>query len=84
MKNHRGQVTIEIVLILVVSVGVALAVSKGFRENQFFANLVSGPWRSLAGLIQNGSWGSPEKTMSRHPNHVSRLSSVRAQPVGEK
>jgi hypothetical protein len=81
MKKHSesGQASIEMALMLVVIVAMALAVSQGFKSNQIFANLISGPWRSLSGLIQNGVWGDPASTVAKHPNGFSRISS----PEGE-
>lgn len=81
MNNQRGQASIEMVLMVALVVMVALAVSKGLRDNEFFANLVSGPWTSVAGLIQNGVWGSPEATMAKHPNQFLRVSTVEGDPV---
>jgi hypothetical protein len=78
MKNARGQVSVEIVLMLVVSVSIVAAVMQGFKSNSVFSNLVSGPWQSLAGLIQNGSLGPPGSTMANHPNQFDRVSSPRA------
>jgi hypothetical protein len=77
IKNSRGQATIEMVLMTVVIVATALTVSSAFRNNEFFANLVSTPWKALAGLIQNGAWGTPTDTMAKHPNGELRLNTVR-------
>lgn len=79
MKNQRGQVAIEMVLMTIVMVGAAMAISVAFRENQYIASLVSGPWKSLSGMIQNGVWGSPESTMKKHPAYYDRLSTVKGE-----
>lgn len=81
MRNERGQITIEIVLMLAFTLGIALLVSKTFRSEEYLANLVSGPWRSVAGLVQNGVWGTPEETMNQHPNQSARVNSVRGEEV---
>jgi hypothetical protein len=75
-KNSKGQMAVEMVLILVVMVAGAITISSAFREQEFFATLVSGPWKSTAGLIQNGVWGPPEDTMVMHPNHYNRVNTV--------
>ncbi len=81
MKNQRGQASIEMVLMVALAVMVAMAVSKGLRDNEFFATLVSGPWTSITGLVQNGTWGSPEDTMAKHPNQFVRVSTVEGDDV---
>jgi hypothetical protein len=79
--NQKGQSTVEMVLILTVLVAIAITVGEGFRNNELFAKLVSGPWQSLAGLIQNGVWGSPKDTYSQHPNQFERVNTVRGEPL---
>ena len=76
IKNSRGQMSVEMVLMVVVLVAGAAAVSSAFRKQEFFATLVSGPWVSLSGLIQNGVWGNPTDTMIKHPAHFHRVSTV--------
>ncbi|MCB0350135.1 MAG: hypothetical protein KDD38_03060 [Bdellovibrionales bacterium] len=81
IRRERGQASVEMVLMLVLMVGVMAFVSTTFRQNEIFASLVSGPWKQLSGLIQNGAWGDPESTMTIHPNRQSRVSSVRGDLV---
>lgn len=76
-SNERGQMVVEMVLMLVVMVGVAVSVASTFRNNEYIAKLVSGPWESLSGLIQNGVWGRPGDTVGKHPNVFHRLNTVR-------
>src|SRR5690606_38187619 len=76
-RADSGQASTELILILVVLVTAVLAVSTAFRNEEYFATLVSGPWRSLQGLIQNGTYGSPDDTMSRHPSRFERAASAR-------
>lgn len=79
--GERGQMVVEMVLMLVVMAGVTIFVTKTFRDNDFIAKLVSGPWESLSGLIQNGVWGRPGETMSKHPNVLGRLNTVRGEDL---
>lgn len=81
MKNSKGQVSVEIVLMLALMVGIMTLVSTSFRNNELIASLVSGPWKHLSGLIQNGSWGTPTETMTQHPNRQDRVSSPRGELV---
>lgn len=78
--NRRGQMVIELVLMMTVLLGFVFLVSSSFRDNNFVAQLVSGPWQNLAGMMQNGVWATPEAGMSQHPNSYNRWST----PVGEK
>ena len=81
MKNSSGQASIEMVLMVATVVFVVVTASQLIKQNEIFAQLVSGPWKSFAGLIQNGVLGSPEKTMDMHPNQFSRLASIKGQEV---
>lgn len=81
VNNQSGQMIIEYILLTVITIGIAIFVSSSFRSNEFLAQMVSAPWRSLAGMIQNGSWGDPESTMANHPNHHANSSSFRGEPV---
>ncbi len=78
--GRTGQVSVEMVLMLVVSVGFITLVTQAFKSNEYFATLVSGPWSSLSGLIQNGVLGSPADTMAKHPNTLNRINSPRGDP----
>ncbi len=79
LDPEAGQITVEIVLMLVVTVGIILAVSTAARKNQWLADLVSGPWNDLASIIQNGVPLAPGQTVmqmaSEHPESWSRVSS---------
>lgn len=79
LKKLSGQASIEMALMLTVIVFVSLTVASSFKNNQYFANLVTGPWQSLSGLIQNGVWGDPQKTMAQHPNQFARVSTVKGE-----
>ncbi len=69
LSSQSGQSVLEAVLILVIFFGLVTYISNELQQNEVVANLVSGPWDSLAGLIQNGAWGTPEATSSLHPSH---------------
>jgi len=77
--SQNGQALIEMTLMLAVLLGGIFFVSREFRSENFIARLVSGPWLSLAGMMQNGVWGAPSKTTTLHPNSFGRVTS----PEGE-
>ena len=79
--GHGGQVTVELALMMIVVVGAALAVSQAFRSGDFLADLVSGPWKNLSGMIEAGVWAPPEKALANHPNTTARISTVKGVPL---
>lgn len=80
-KNQRGQMAIEMVLMTAVMVAATLFIASEFKKNEFVANLVSGPWQTLSGMIQNGVWGTPQDTMAKHPNHSGRVNTVKGEDL---
>lgn len=72
VKNQRGQLAVEAVLLLALSIGIFMAVSATFREKQYFSSILSRPWQSVSSMIQNGVWNTNEM----HPAHRSRWISV--------
>jgi hypothetical protein len=75
--NQRGQLVIESVLILSLLVALGAVVAVGFKNNDLFSNMVSAPWKSLSGLLQNGVWSPPERSMAQHPANHGRHISIR-------
>lgn len=69
LKSQSGQFLLEALLMMFIFLAAVMIVSNAFRSNEFFANLVTSPWQSLSGLIQNGAWGTPDQTYALHPNH---------------
>lgn len=77
MKNQRGQLTVEAVLILAIVMSTVYAGTKVMRDEAFLAKMVERPWSFLAGMIENGVWMPAESGRSLHPNHLSRHGSPR-------
>ncbi len=75
-KNERGQMILEYILLTVVAIGLSVLVSSSLKKNEILGKLISSPWTNLAGMIQNGSWGSPKSTIPNHPNHHSNSASL--------
>lgn len=75
VKSQRGQAIVEALLIMIIFLGIGLAVMSFFKDQEVLAKLVKGPWQSLSGVLQNGTWGEPGATAVKHPNthyrHVS-------------
>ena len=81
LRDRTGQMAVEMVLIIALVVGFSVFVGNEFRNRSFIAGLVSAPWKSLAGMIQNGVWGPSQDTMSQHPNSFSRVTSPEGDPI---
>lgn len=73
IKSQRGQISVEIVLIIALTVAIFLGVSSIFREKQYFAQILSKPWTNISSMIQNGVWQSKYV----HPAHQTRWISVK-------
>jgi hypothetical protein len=72
VANQRGQMTIEMILILVLLLSVALSISKASQSSGWMASLVSGPWKPLQGMIEDGVWVNAGASKSMHPTMLSR------------
>lgn len=68
IRNQRGQMVVETMLILIVLLFFAGLYVQSFRKMEFTKNLIANPWKSMAGMLQNGVWGAPDKTHALHPN----------------
>jgi hypothetical protein len=81
LVNQSGQLIVEAVLIMVVLTAVTFAVGNFFKSQEVFKQLITGPWQSLAGLLQNGVWGSPATTNVSHPNGHGRHIVITGEPA---
>lgn len=75
IKNQRGQVAIEYILITVVLAGILLSVRSALISNNVVANFVQKPWELVAGMIESGVWGDPQKVRGQHPGLLKRHNS---------
>ena len=84
LRNQNGQIIIEIVLMLTVTMAIVLAVSTAAQSNEWFAGLVSGPWQDLASIIQNGvpcqagGQCAANNMAAEHPNNFSRVTTPKS------
>jgi hypothetical protein len=70
--NKKGQAIIESILILTALLGVSTLTAKFFKDQEVFAQIVTGPWLKIAGMLQNGVWMPPADGMEFHPNARAR------------
>lgn len=67
LNRQSGQMIVESVVIMLVLLTIMAVFTTTMKQNEIFSRLVVGPWQSLAGMLQNGAWGSPAQTMAFHP-----------------
>jgi hypothetical protein len=81
VRGQGGQLIVEAVLIIVVMMAVTFAVGNYFKSQEVFKSLITKPWQSLAGLLQNGVWGAPAVTNVSHPNGHGRHIVITGEPA---
>ncbi|MNL29155.1 hypothetical protein D3C87_1508300 [compost metagenome] len=72
LRNRKGQVLIENVLMMIVTIGFLLWATKYLREEKYLAKLISEPWQRIAGMIESGVWEPPKAAQAKHPNQLNR------------
>lgn len=80
--TQRGQSTLEMILLMFVFITFAGMIAKGFRKGEWVANMVTGPWTQLTGMIENGTWGPAQKTRANHPGYLKRHISILGEREG--
>jgi hypothetical protein len=78
--NRSGQGITEMILLTAALLLVAGVIFKALRSQGVVSKLVDGPWEIMAGMIENGVWGTPAKTRAAHPNYLRRHISMRGAP----
>ncbi len=76
-QNNKGQMVVEMILVMLVMLAVFGAVKTGLKNNEAFQTLVQGPWRVLSGMIIAGSWLPPDQAVEKHPALDSNHGSLR-------
>lgn len=74
--NQSGQFIVEAVLLITLLLGATVATAKYFKDKSIVAQIISAPWKSLSGMIQNGMWAPPQASMEMHPNNHNRHTSL--------
>lgn len=75
LRNERGQGVVEIVLLLAITVSLGLVFTRYMEQSQFAQKLFGNPWKTLAGMMECGSWKGCGN--GQHPNSMSRVLSLR-------
>ena len=69
--NQKGQLMVEAVLLMAITVSLSLVVTKYLQESQFAQKLVAKPWSTLSGMIECGVWTGC--AIDGHPNSHKRV-----------
>lgn len=76
LQATRGQASVEVVLLMIAVVSITFMAFRQMNSQRVLQNLIQSPWQNaLAGMIENGAWGSVAQTRMLHPNLKSRHSS---------
>lgn len=75
-RKSKGQFVIEAVLLLSIGVMLFLGLKKWAAEKQIFANMLTKPWAKISGMIENGAWGDPASTRSKHPHNHEKVATL--------
>ena len=77
IKNQKGQMTIEMVLILVVLITMSYFVLKKFDEEiEPVTNFVVAPWVTVKGMMESGIWLEADAARAEHPNQWDKMRTV--------
>jgi hypothetical protein len=74
LKNQKGQMTMEAVLLLVIMVSMFTVVHRQISSRNLLSTIVRGPWEYVGGMISNGVWKAGN-TKEMHPNVFKRRAS---------
>lgn len=78
LQNQQGQLLVEAVLLMALTVSVSLMVTKYLKDSQFAQKLVATPWTTLSGMIECGVWTGCGS--GKHPSTMNRNLSYKPVP----
>ncbi len=81
LKSQRGQGITEAILIIVLLLGFTFAVANYFKDQEVLKQVITGPWKTLSGMLQNGVWATPATGSASHPNGHGRHISMLPEPA---
>ena len=77
-RDKKGQMTVEMVLILVILVATVNLVKEELfdKSDNPFYRFVTEPWKSIAVMMESGVWlADRDGGKAAHPNHFKRIRS---------
>ena len=72
LKRQTGQMTLEMILLMVVILSLAISATKYIQDNEIMASFIGGPWKVVQGMIEDGVWVKQGPSKAQHPNLVVR------------
>ena len=73
LKNKKGQVTVEYILLAVALIALFQVATVTLRDNESLKNFQEIPGQIFKNLVENGNWEIEEELSRRnHPNHHER------------
>lgn len=75
--SQSGQAVIESVLLIFVIVSLVMLVKNGLGSKEVVKKIFYSPWNNIAGMAENGVWGSANENRSLHPGTFRRVRSNR-------
>lgn len=79
-RKSKGQFVIEAVLLLTIGLMILMGLKKWAAEKQIFVNIFTKPWATVSGMIENGVWGTPASTRSKHPHNPESVATLQELP----
>lgn len=78
LRNQRGQMVIEGLLLMIVIVSIFLVLMRNLQESNLIPGLVTGPWDKIAGMTESGNWNPQSEAQRKHPNNFDRFFTPRS------
>ena len=78
--SERGQMTIEIMLLMAVFLMVGLSVQQTAIQKGWVKGMIEGPWTRIQGMIEDGVWMNAGASKAYHPSLISRKGSLKGDP----
>ncbi len=70
-RNSKGQVLIESLLLMFISVGLLGLTLRYFRDNKTFSKITNSVWAGVAQMAEYGNWPGANATIQ--PNNPKRV-----------
>ena len=73
IKSHRGQVTVEYILLAVALIALFHIVAGAFKNNDYLKNFQKFPGQIFQNLVENGNWEiDTDRSRENHPTQHER------------
>ena len=81
-KNFQsGQMTLEMVLLLVALFGFVSFASTQLKEQEVLKQFITSPWVAVSNMMQSGVWNiNREEAKRNHPGYWKRMYGLKGKP----